>query len=229
MPDNDKSPVASNFCVGFVDLLGQRQEFKGEGLLPVHCTPEEKQRFDEKLKRTIGHIKTLDCLIDRTLKSTDLQMRKLVPEQNAGPPPKIQIQRWSDGLVLFINFAERSDKRLADGIFRMFLCLKWVFMGCLVKKMPIRGAIDIGWGVELHENELYGAAIANAYELESKIAQYPSIVIGGRTIEYLKINILNKSSDAISLCNNRFSTLCWNMLVQMSMAITACIILNLMI
>jgi hypothetical protein len=50
---------------------------------------------------------------------------------------------------------------------------------------PVRGGIDIGIGMEIEEDEIYGPCLAKAYTLESKIAQYPRIVIGPECLNYL--------------------------------------------
>lgn len=53
--------------------------------------------------------------------------------------------------------------------------------------IPIRGGVTVGklvksWG------QLYGPAIVRAYELESKIAKYPRIVVGKEVFEELAMN-----------------------------------------
>ena len=45
------------------------------------------------------------------------------------------------------------------------------------------------------ENEIYGPALSRAYALESKIANYPRVVVGEELIKYLNlIRTLNKNS-----------------------------------
>ena len=45
--------------------------------------------------------------------------------------------------------------------------------------------MEIAWGVELNDNELYGCAVAKSYELESQIAEHPRVVLGTEFIRYL--------------------------------------------
>jgi hypothetical protein len=45
-----------NYCTGFIDLLGQQEEYKNEGLLPQFASEEERKEFLQKIKRSIGAI-----------------------------------------------------------------------------------------------------------------------------------------------------------------------------
>ena len=46
--------IAAHYCISFVDLLGQRAEYKGEGLIPQ--SENEKRLFLNKIKKTINPI-----------------------------------------------------------------------------------------------------------------------------------------------------------------------------
>jgi hypothetical protein len=47
-----------------------------------------------------------------------------------------------------------------------------------MRKRPVRGGIEIGLGAELDDREIFGSGISEAYRLESKIADWPRILIG---------------------------------------------------
>lgn len=79
---------------------------------------------------------------------------------------------------------------------------------------PIRGGIEIAWGMELHPGELYGPAVARAYELESEVAEYPRIVVGPETVRFLQGHAANPAEDAFSQADREFASLCLDMLVQ---------------
>jgi hypothetical protein len=98
----------------------------------------------------------------------------------------VSTQRWSDGLVCF---ASLGDPAVACKVNGMFAVITHAGSSCLLglaSKEPIRGAVDVGWGVELVAGELYGAIVARAYELESEVAQYPRIVVGPTAIHFLQ-------------------------------------------
>jgi hypothetical protein len=55
----------------------------------------------------------------------------------------------------------------------------------LASEHPLRGGIDVGLATEIGPGEIYGTALERAYLLESKVAQYPRIVIGDELWKYL--------------------------------------------
>ena len=125
---------------------------------------------------------------------------------------KLKHQRWSDGLVYFVSLQQENVKCPINGIFHIFGTVGSLCFVGLCRKHPIRGSVDISWGVELHPGELYGAAVANAYELESEIAQYPRIVIGERVVEYLESSSQNPHSNPFSEFNRSLAEICLGMI-----------------
>jgi len=187
-----KERVAYNYCIAFIDLLGQREEYKNEGLLPNFTSDQEREAFYQKIKKTIVPIialqKDAETMMETALTHNPEYQKILPPElfQTYVKMRKTNIrsQRWSDGLVFFTSLGDPDIKCPPTGLFGLFgLAGSLCFMG-LARKQPIRGAIDIAWGLELHGGELYGAAVAKAYELESYVAQYPRIIVSDRTINF---------------------------------------------
>jgi hypothetical protein len=185
-----------NYCTGFIDLLGQQEEYKNEGLLPQFASEEERKEFLQKIKRSIGAIfdlqQTAENMLKVALNPTSRLKKTLPPELHNSydhiQKTRVKRQRWSDGMVFFVSLGETDIKCPMNGVFYLFgLAASLCFLG-LAKKRPLRGAIDIAWGVELHKGELFGPAVAKAYELESSVAQYPRIVVSKRAIAYLEAN-----------------------------------------
>ncbi|MHB8811119.1 MAG: hypothetical protein ACYC9M_14070 [Desulfobulbaceae bacterium] len=101
-----------------------------------------------------------------------------------------------------------------NGVFALLgLAGTLCFLG-LATRNPIRGAIEVAWGVELQPGELYGAAVARAYELESEVAQYPRIVVGVETMKLLLAHRANTEQDVFAQYDKALSELCLDMLVQ---------------
>ena len=193
-----------------------------EGLLPVFNSSKDQESFVAKLRTTIGV--TLDLQdsaagmmriaaskdpaqresLSEELRQVYDEMRRIKPKQ----------QRWSDGLVFYVSLMMGDVKCPMNGIFGLFaLAGSLCFLG-LAKRRPLRGAIDVAWGVELHENELYGAIVAKAYELENKVAQYPRIVVGQRTVTYLEVNSRLTDQDHFSQYNKALASLCLQLLAK---------------
>ena len=100
-----------------------------------------------------------------------------------------------------------------NAVVQIFMMSGMLCLLGLVQKTPVRGAIEISWGVELHNNELYGAVVANSYILESKKAKYPRIVVGKYTIEYLNAHTQQElnPNDKIAIYNKNLAVLCLGM------------------
>lgn len=211
-----------NYCIAFIDLLGQRDKYKNEGFLPQFTSEEERQAFKEKVIDAIGPILSLQNDAETMVGAAwtpNPEFKEILPlnqyeaytniKQN-----RIKRQRWSDGLVFFTSLGDPDILSSPLQIFTLFgLAGSLCFLG-LARKQPIRGAIDISWGVELHDNELYGAAVAKAYELENYVAQYPRIVVGNRMIRYLEDHSKIMDNDIYSKCDSQFAQKCLNMILE---------------
>ena len=216
--DNKPDMIAANYCISFVDLLGQRAEYKSEGLLPQ--SESDRDRFLKKIKRTINPIYHLQKDASDYMKSAlsyKGPLRKHLPKPQQEiyyqmREIKLKRQRWSDGLVYFVSLQQGSVKCPIGGILHLLGTVGSLCFVGLCKKRPLRGSVDISWGVELHPGEIYGAAVANAYELESEIAQYPRIVIGERVVEYLETNSKNPELDIFTEFNRSLAEICLGMI-----------------
>ena len=213
-----------NYCVSFIDLLGQRDAMRNQGLLIPAESEDQLKKFNEVLRNSIGAIIKLQERAESMLAPV-LSQNFQSPRRAALPPEqreiwdemnltRIQTQRWSDGLVSFVCLGDTDVKCRMNGVFGIFglagtLCLLGLATG-----RPVRGAVEIAWGVELHPGELYGPAVARAYELESEIAQYPRIVIGPETIRFLEVHAANPDQDVFSKTDRELALLCRSMAVQ---------------
>lgn len=213
--------VAYNYCVSFIDLLGQRDALKGEALLPHFSSEDDRKKFNATLKGTIGAILALQDRADvmMAIGTKDSPMRASIPPEHRNDwdemlRTRVHTQRWSDGLVSFVCLGDQEIKCHMNGIYNIIgqagsLCL----LG-LASKHPLRGAIDVAWGVELRPGEIYGASVARAYELESEVAQYPRIVVSDRIIRFLEDHIAHPGQDIFSENNRELAKLCHSMLIR---------------
>ena len=219
-----KHPPVFNYVVGFYDLLGQRNALRGQGLLRPFTSEAAEQEFVASVKGSIGAIVNLqrraeELLVVALRHRRDSPLRMALPKKqrpiwDAMHRVRISTQRWSDGLVNFICLGDTTIQCPTSAVFTLLgIAGSLCYMG-LAARRPIRGAIDIAWGVELHKGELYGAAVARTYELESEVAKYPRIVIGGEAIQYIQYQRQNPGTDYISTTNKAFADLSFSLLVQ---------------
>jgi hypothetical protein len=183
----------ANYVVGFVDILGQRSEFAGESLLPRQPDGSIPDSFVQKARRTIGVIRDMHQACEFHLqgqRSLSQSTRDALPAEQRPVYDRLRstslrCQRWSDGLVYFQTLSDRVDDVPMNGICGLTSVLGALCFLNLARKSPIRGGVDIGWGVELWPGEIYGAAVARAYECESVNAKWPRIVVSEDTLNFL--------------------------------------------
>ncbi|MCK9503220.1 MAG: hypothetical protein M0Q95_03440 [Porticoccaceae bacterium] len=210
----------SNYCACFIDLLGQRNALKGQSLLPSFSNDSDKEKFISVLQQSVGAIERLqkhaeffreDLVLPVSLRDTLNEEEQIIYDQMKSPRPKQQ--RWSDGLVFYHSLSTQLTKCPMNAVFEIFMLAGTLCLLGLVSKQPIRGAIETSWGVELHDNELYGAVVANSYELESEAAQYPRIIVGQHTMNYLNAYLAEppQPEKRLELYNRNLAVLCTNM------------------
>lgn len=210
-----------NYCASFIDLLGQRDALKDQNILPDVREATINEEFMMVVKNSVGGIIKLQELASnfrqgysKPFPTRDLltEEEKIVYDKMKAQKPKQQ--RWSDGLVYFSPLGGENNHCPMNAIFEIFgLSGVMCFIG-LANYRPIRGAIEISWGIELHNNELYGAVIKNSYELESQIAQCPRIIVGPHAIEYLKSHFDEPidENDKLAGYNRELAGICLNMI-----------------
>lgn len=107
---------------------------------------------------------------------------------------RIITQGFSDSVVLSVPFGVEfaPTHYPIHSVFELLHGLALIYPDLLLKGIYARGAIEIGSGVELYSGEVYSSSLSRAYELESKIAIFPRIVIGNRLEEFLRENAQNE-------------------------------------
>lgn len=195
MPEDESNKLlAQNYCVSFIDLLGQRNASHGQGLLPSP-TSEEARTFRETFRRNMGGILTLQRDVElmaeglspdpnSTLRASLSEDQKVTWDEML--KKSVKTQYWSDGFVRFACLGDTTIKCPVNGVQEIFKTAGYFCLLGLARHRPVRGAIEIAWGVEIRPGELYGPAVIRAYELESEVAQYPRIVVGPAAIKFLE-------------------------------------------
>ncbi len=215
--------AAFNYCISFMDLLGQRNAARGQGLLPIIKSDSDDRAFRSILRNTIGPIfrlqRDVEAMVSAVSVNRNSPLRMSLSEQervvwDEMVQKRVETQHWSDGFVTFVCLGDQDVKCPLNGIFEIFGRSGSHCLFGLAQRSPMRGAIDIAWGVELRPGELYGPVVASAYELESEVAQYPRVVVGHRVIEFLEVYRAGSGNDSFSQVNSNLAKLCLDMLFQ---------------
>ncbi len=149
-------------------------------------TEEELERIKSNLSETSEYIKSLR----ETFRKHFKKYRKLkdifegLSERQKREEQRMrtfvaELRGVSDSIIITVPLENRTDNCIPiNNILATFEGICLIFNVALSSQKPVRGGIDIGWGVRLTQNEVYGSALVKAYTLETEKAVYPRIVIG---------------------------------------------------
>jgi hypothetical protein len=211
----------ANFAVCFIDLLGQREAMKDQGLLPDQGPDAQRAELIRLVKNSVGKISSVHRHAEAMLGA--------IGEKREPPEPideryrqawddlhgqNICTQRWSDGLMVFTRLGGTRLTEQINGLYSQFCLAGAMCLVGLAGRAPMRGGIDIAWGVELYPGELYGPAVANAYQLESEVAEFPRIVVGALAREYLEQILRDPDCSVAVQAAKKYAELCLGMLSQ---------------
>lgn len=183
----DNQLIICDYAVAFIDLLGQR------AAMPERRLPRNKDAAIAIVKKSVGRIISTQKLFEdfyRSYTATETLYSKLPPHiQTAVPdmaPGSLKWQYFSDGLVVYVPLGSGMVTSPVASLYGLLLASGMLCLIGLAAGGPIRAGIDTAWAVEYRPNELYGAALAHAYTLESDVAQWPRVVVGEGLVGYLE-------------------------------------------
>lgn len=208
-------PVLCHYAAAFVDLLGQRAQLRGCGLLP-----DSFEDFRPIVRATVATVKWLhsviadfhSALIDTTstipvAAKHELEIKKLRTTD-------LKYQRFSDGLLLYVSLMGDPKPQIVNGLYGLVASCGSLSLLGLTRQTPIRGGIDVAWGMELNDAELYGCVVAKSYELESEIAKYPRVVVGEHVLNCLTLWSKLSGDEVNTQYTREMSQVCLSMLAR---------------
>ena len=154
--DESQQFRAFNYCVTFIDLLGQRDAARGQGLVPDIKSEADDEAFQKVPFNNIGEIlqlqRDLESMVDALSHNPMSPLREDLNEQERIVWDEIQrktvkTQYWSDGFVSFVCLENQQIKCPVKGVFEIFCMAGYFCLMGLIQHRPVRGAIDIAWGV----------------------------------------------------------------------------------
>lgn len=203
---------ASFYMVGLVDILGQQDSLNKFTAIPASRDDADSPKFVGHIKDTIEKARRFRIVITdlnknlsgniqipKALKANWDNTQETLAEKYFSRDVKVQF--FSDLAVLKINLFDNPQNQRFKimSVVSLFQQLSIAMLTCLAAHIPLRGAIDVGICAELSDNDLYGQAVSRAYDLESKEADYPRILLGNPFMGYLKSfeDILNNNAVAV--------------------------------
>ncbi len=177
--------------VSILDLLGQQEALRSITALPNRNNQEELAEFKSKVEGFYKPFYAVRKFFTDSIQifQTGKDISQLPPEQQdflkAFRNSPIFLRHFSDSLIAHVPLNRDISKFPCRAIYGVLAATAQTMVSCLANKMALRGGIELGIAMNLDENEIYGPALARAHTLESKIAQYPRILIGDELVRYL--------------------------------------------
>ena len=216
-PTNSAEGKAAEwYLVVFVDILGQTKLLRQMKELPAKTDPDQMQEFADLLKKTVGTVKHFRDLFHTYFKGASgylSDISKLTPDQKKiynelKKSNPLQFHMFSDFIALFLSLRDDGNKVPMNGVYSALTAAASSILMMLAGGRAVRGGIDIGVGVQLEKGEIYGAALSRAYELESKIATYPRIVLGDEIVKYIQVQQNRPVDDVFASMNKNLAEIC---------------------
>lgn len=183
-----ESKKLENVFVVFLDVLGQRSKLRK--IREVPSTGDEEVRVQKIVDETMGTTLAYRGIRDRFM-SNVLEPKKAADGTHQfladliQSPPEIVSYNLSDALVFATPiFREGGPTHSLKSIFHILIESCNLMAHSLANGFPLRGGIEVAPGI-LDGNEVFGPALAKAYEIETHSAEYPRVVVGNNAFQLL--------------------------------------------
>jgi len=181
-----------HYVVALVDVLGQRSRLYELGSIPQIAAQEAK--VHEVLRETVGRVDKVRQAFKQVVMTHMQETRcslPMTPEQQANLEQlnefeQPRVQSFSDTIVFFAPVANSSQQLTIAAVSAFLAACARVQLLMLGAHVPIRGAIDVGLGIDYWANEIYGPILVQVHKLEQTVAQLPRIVVGDGLLQYMR-------------------------------------------
>ena len=199
--ENNREYVVQSYVVCIVDLLNQSERLQKWPALPRdgRSTPELVEAVDETADTVRDFRELFEGFFEGygKRKMTDEELGQLAPEKRREflrireriREADLKTRQFSDTFVFYAPDVNSHGDQTGDVLDRMVGAAAFGLLTGLAEGNPSRGAITVDDGTEIEgtENEpsnFYGPAMARAHEMESKIAEYPRVVLTREAVEF---------------------------------------------
>jgi hypothetical protein len=192
--NKDFDPQIQYFATAFIDLLGQRGKLRRITALPDGPDDPKKAEIADLIVGTIGVVRDLRNAytefmdgfseVSDQVKSLASPLREQIIEARKFD---VRIVGLGDAVALSVGLKSSNNfVQPTNGLLAILMGTCGITLLSLAAGRPLRGGVDVGVGGLIEENEVYGASMLRAVELESKKAISPRIALGGELNKYLK-------------------------------------------
>jgi hypothetical protein len=194
------------YLIAFLDILGQREKLYKINSLPKNS--EERKQFEKLVEETLGIVKIFRKSFEdyfapfkrpiRVPEDIEPDKRELFSElANSAKVFVPVVQAFADSIIIYVPISNESDVMQVDRVYITILSIAGSFIKLMAKGSLFRGRMEIGLAAEIDESDIYGPALAKAYKLENKVAQYSRVILGDDLINFLKEKKKEKGKDGL--------------------------------
>jgi len=181
-----------NYLVAFIDLLGQREQMKELLFMPPKSEVHAREDFSARMTKLMSAVTFVQNCITQHAESANSHHLEKIEGVDESTQARVQqyrktelhFQSFSDGIVLFSPLASKGHYPLGSAYSILCACASTMLLS-LAEGFPFRAGIAIGAGCTLHENDIYGPVVAEAYRIESEVAKYPRIALHKEFLNWL--------------------------------------------
>lgn len=231
-----KDLIAADYVVAFLDLLGYREMLRSFDFHPIPEDAPTQKKLRDGLVEVVKLRRRMMGIAKSFLFGAEI---KIPPEANAlhdkaktafleSRKAKIYKDEGPDHIVLGASCAPTPGEHFpARGIFALFtgasvLATMQLYMGGdSGLSLPLRGGIGLGPGMlaDLADGDdveelLYSSALMHAYDIESKTAYFPRIVVHRRVVDYLDALKDDPDPRALAVMQRTLAAKCRAMVVK---------------
>jgi hypothetical protein len=217
----DTSPddmVFGHHVVAVIDVLGQSNKLEAmEQVLLNHEGNDPPPKFIDLVSRTFGVVEWVKESVESTFcnfvraQSSKEQLAELAPDYREAYENvrycELRTTRFSDSIVCYAPLLSDRNHVTASGVIPLLAATGISLLLCLAGGAPIRCGIDAGILAEFPDRAPYGAALSRAHHIESRVADYPRIVVGKRLLGFLEALSAPSGSSHAEGMNQRLSEL----------------------
>ncbi len=177
-----------------IDVLGQGEELLKLESIPM--VPEQQEATLAILRDTAGRVKIIREWFTSFFEGLSRSRRPVddLPQHVREVYLRFRSMRFgvltfSDTVVVSVPMFKDEELgfvKSAETLWAALMAVANVMLTAMAAGIPLRAGIEIGNGLDVSDNEVYGPVLARAYRLESKIAQYPRAAVGDGLLRYLR-------------------------------------------
>jgi hypothetical protein len=202
-------------CVALLDILGQRRKLRQLPRIP--SADESTKRI---LSETAGEVLRLRGRLESSFEEFRREtgilktLPKEVQDRMQAAKQSVKFRYFSDLIVMEISFwGDKEQLAPMTGVYSCIGACSVLHALSLASKNPIRGGINVGPGLEIAKDEIYGLVSVDAYDLESELADYPRILVGEDLSSYLNVIESNTSPTPEGRIAKQLAAKCKRMIV----------------